>query len=121
MNKEAILGTMVVRYDSEGECYVAESPLIDTIVGTGDTLEEAANEFVDFVTQQYIWYLEGRHGLYKKPGRPRAVIARVDLRSQVKPSIREEIRTYAASLGISQGEAVEFAWMKFQAQKEVAG
>jgi len=109
MNKVAILQTAVTQYDSENECWVTESPLLETVVGVGDTEEEAKETFLIHFNECYTAYLEGRHGLYKKAGRPKKAV-KVDLRAQVRPDTRDNIKIYAETLGISQGEAVEVAW-----------
>lgn len=109
MNKSAILHTAVTQYDKDNECWVTESPLLETVVGVGETEDEAKEAFLIHFNECYTAYLENRHGLYKKAGRPKKS-QRVDLRAQVKPDTRENIKTYAEALGISQGEAVEVAW-----------
>jgi predicted RNase H-like HicB family nuclease len=109
MNKAAILHTAVTQYDKENECWVTESPLLETVVGVGDNSDEAQESFLAHFNECYTVYLENRHGLYKKAGRPKKP-QRVDLRAQVRPDTRNDIKIYADSLGISQGEAVEVAW-----------
>jgi len=42
MNKKAIAGTALCRYDEKEQCYIVESPLFDRVAGVAETASEAA-------------------------------------------------------------------------------
>lgn len=83
MNKKAIKKTAVLYWCDDDQCYLKESPLFDSVLGVGDTPEEAERPFSDLLDDAYDAYLEGRVPGYTKPGRPAK--GGVALNSDVRP------------------------------------
>ena len=115
MNKDAILKTVITRWSDEDEAYIAESPLADTIGGVGDTPEEAMEVHKRFVEGEYLAYLENKHAVYNKRGRPSKGKIKVSL--DIRPDLREAIKAMAAEFGISQGEVLEYLHARYQAEQ----
>lgn len=111
MNKNAILRTAQTTWSETDACYVTASPLAETIVGVGETPEEAFRVFLDMVQINYEEYQAGRHALYKKVGRPQKY--KVSINLHVSPDVRTRIQQVAQQFGITQGEAVEYWFKKF--------
>jgi hypothetical protein len=107
MNKTAIYGTAVCRWDEKEKCFIVQSPLYDALKGIAETKEEAWEIFEDFLDDAYTSYLEGRlGGMYAQRGRPAK--NRVNVNAQVKPETRDEVKALAAELGCSQGEVIDY-------------
>lgn len=106
MNKQAIQKTLVNYWNEEDECFVVLSPLMDSIIGVGDTVEEAEKEFSRILSDAYEAYLEGRMGSSDQAGRPTK--NRVSLNCDVKPKTREHIKKMASEIGSSQGEVIDY-------------
>ncbi len=106
MNKKAIKNTAVLYWCDEDECYLKESPLFDSVLGVGDTPEEAARTFSDLLDDAYEAYLEGRVPGYTKPGRPAK--GGVALNSDVRPETKDRLKQLAKQLDCSTGEVVDY-------------
>ncbi len=116
MNKNAILKTVVSRWDNNEQCYVVESPLCDRILGAAKTEEEARQLFEELLNDLYEDYLNGQLSGYDKPGRPKK--GKVGLHAEVNPGIKKSIAMLAKEFGISQGEALEYLYSFYEAQKK---
>jgi predicted RNase H-like HicB family nuclease len=117
MNKSAILKTVRADYSPDDECFVARSPLSDVICGHGASEEEALASFRESVAIHWEEYQAGRHGTYRRPGRPSK--GKTKMTIDVDPEIREALAQYAKAMGLSQGEMVEHLCRVYQAQKGV--
>jgi predicted RNase H-like HicB family nuclease len=117
MDKEKILKATTTRWDKESQAYVVESPELISVIGVGDTKEEAMMEFRAHLNLQYKAYKEGRHGMFpRKVGRP--ALGRVSLTTRLKPDIKEALEQLAKLHHKSQGEIIEILIEKIQ-RKEV--
>jgi predicted RNase H-like HicB family nuclease len=105
MNKKAIKNTAVTRWSVEDDCFIVSSPLIDSVIGVGDSESEALKEFCDILDDAYEAYLEGELK-YDYPGRPAK--NRIALNVDVQPNTKKSIKDLAAEKGCSQGEVVDF-------------
>ncbi len=106
MNKDSIKATAVCRWDMEDECYVVSSPVMDIVLGVGDTEAEAWQIFNEILEETYQCYLEGRLANHPKPGRPAK--HKVRIHAEISPDIKEAIQAMAKRIGISQGEVLEY-------------
>ncbi|MBX9880281.1 MAG: hypothetical protein K2Y22_17615 [Candidatus Obscuribacterales bacterium] len=106
MNKKAIAKTAVLYWCEEDECYLKESPLFDSVLGVGDTPQEAAKTFSDLLDDAYEAYLEGRVPGYSRPGRPAK--GGVALNSDVRPETKKRIKEIAEDFECSTGEIVDY-------------
>lgn len=106
MNRKAIKNTAVLYWCDEDECYLKESPLFDSVLGVGETPEEAERTFSDLLDDAYEAYLEGRVPGYTKPGRPAK--GGVSLNSDVRPETKERVKEIAKQFDCSTGEVVDY-------------
>lgn len=106
MNKKAIAGTALCRYDEKEQCYIVESPLFDRVAGVAETASEARKIFNELLDETYVAYLEGKLVGYDKRGRPAK--GNVEFHAQVKPEVKQQITERAKALGISQGEVIAY-------------
>lgn len=105
MNKKAIKNTLIVRWSNEDHCFIASSPLLDSVIGVGDSESEALKEFCDILDDAYEAYLEGELK-YDYPGRPAK--NRIALNVDVQANTKKSIKDLAMEKGCSQGEVVDF-------------
>ncbi|MCW5821249.1 MAG: hypothetical protein KIT34_00510 [Cyanobacteria bacterium TGS_CYA1] len=105
MNKKAIKNTLIVRWSNEDHCFIASSPLFDSVIGVGDSESEALKEFCDILDDAYEAYLEGELK-YDYPGRPAK--NRIALNVDVQANTKKSIKDLAMEKGCSQGEVVDF-------------
>lgn len=110
MNKKAIINTAIAFWCDEDKCFIVQSPLMEAIIGAGDTVEEANREFLDILSDAYEAYLEGRMS-NEKPGRPSK--NRLALNTDVKSETREGIKKLSADLECSQGEVIDCLFSYF--------
>lgn len=89
MNKKAIAGTALCRYDEKEQCYIVESPLFDRVTGVAETASEARKIFNELLDETYVAYLEGKLVGYDKRGRPAK--GNVEFHAQVKPEVKQQI------------------------------
>jgi predicted RNase H-like HicB family nuclease len=116
MNKKAIKKTAVLYWSEKYRQFMVRSPLLDGVLGVGDSEDEAWATFDDILEDAYGAYLEGRmKHVYDKPGRP--VKDTVALNSDVKPTTKNEIKRLADSFGCSLGEAIDFLLFYHQAKE----
>lgn len=113
MNKDAIVKTAITRWSDEDDCFVTESPLAPTIVGCGDTEQEAYDAFLTHIEANYEAYEQGKHAIYSKAGRPQK--GKIKFNAEIAPEIKHEIAALAKRIGISQGETVEFLYSFYNA------
>ena len=106
MNKKAIANTAILYWCNEDECYLKESPLFDSVLGVGDTPQEAEKTFSDLLDDAYESYLEGRVPGYSKPGRPAK--GGLPLNSDVRPETKNRLRELAKQFDCSTGEVVDY-------------
>lgn len=106
MNKKAIKKTAVLYWCEDDQCFLKESPLFDSVLGVGDTPEEAEKTFSDLLDDAYDAYLEGRVPGYTKPGRPAK--GGVALNSDVRPETKVRIKELAQQFDCSAGEVVDY-------------
>jgi predicted RNase H-like HicB family nuclease len=106
MNKQAIQKTAISRWSEDDECYLIQSPLMDSIIGVGDTVEEAQREFSNILSDAYEAYLEGKMSVADKAGRPAK--NRIALNTDVKQATRDAVRHLASEFTCSQGEVIDF-------------
>lgn len=106
MNKKAIKKTAVIYWCEDDQCFLKESPLFDSVLGVGDTPEEAENAFSDLLDDAYDAYLDGRVPGYTKPGRPAK--GGVALNSDVRPETKERVKELAQQFDCSTGEVVDY-------------
>ncbi len=107
MNRDTIKKTAVSRVDKKEGVYIVESPLLDIVFGAAKDEDEAWKIFDDLVDACYIAYLEGKKvGQYKHRGRPAK--HGVAIHAQIKQSTKNDINALSQSLGISQGEAIDY-------------
>lgn len=120
MDKDAIRRTAVVCWSAEDDCYVVSSFMLDSVLGAGDTENEAFREFDDILSDAYEAYCRGRLK-HEKPGRPsKNTIA---LNVDVQPDTKEQIKDLATTIGCSQGEAIDFlvsCYQAYESRKSVA-
>ncbi len=105
MNKKAIKNTMIIRWSDDDDCYIAMSPLLDSVIGAGDSEAEAWKEFSNILDDAYEAYLEGKLK-YDTPGRPAK--NRIALNVDVQASTKNSIKVLAVEKECSQGEIVDF-------------
>jgi predicted RNase H-like HicB family nuclease len=105
VNKQAIQSTTIAYWCDEDKCFIVQSPLMDSIIGAGETEEEARREFNDILSDAYEAYLEGRMS-GERPGRPAK--NRTALNTDVMPTTRETIKMMAERFSCSQGEVIDF-------------
>jgi len=122
MDKDAILKTAVLRY--EEDYYVVESPITYRVVGAAETPEEAWQIFHEILAETYEKWKAGKLAGYeaeqaerKGPGRPRKGKSQFNV--DISPETKHEITKTAKSVGISQGEVVEWAIMKLMADESM--
>jgi len=108
VNKKAIQNTAITYWSNDDDCYVVESPLIDSIIGVGDTPEEAQREFKNILSDAHEAYAAGR----MNQGRPAKNL--VALNSDVKLDTRNAIKALASEKQCSQGEAIEYLLAFYQ-------
>jgi len=106
MNKKAIANTAILYWCNEDECYLKESPLFDSVLGVGDTPQEAEKTFSNLLDDAYEAYLEGRVPGYSKPGRPAK--GGISLNSDVRPATKNTIKVMSQQLECSTGEVVDY-------------
>lgn len=104
MNRDLILKTAVCYWSNDDECYVAESPLCEAVIGDGDSEEEAMNSFTDHLNEQYIAHLEKK---LDRRGRPAK--NRVTLHVQVLPKTKAQVDKLSKLMEASQGEIIDWA------------
>lgn len=117
MNREAILKTAILRKTAEG--HLVSSPLCSGVIGIGPSPEEAYKSFSDLVQDRYIAYLEGKHSNSaekRERGRPKK--SYVEFHTKINPDVKLDLSNLAQSLGISQGELIEFLYRKYEVSKE---
>lgn len=105
MNKQAIQSTAISYWCDEDQCFIVQSPLMESIIGAGDSIEEAARGFNDILSDAYQAYLEGRLSS-EKPGRPAK--NRIALNIDVKPETRQSVKELAIKYACSQGEVIDY-------------
>ncbi len=105
MNKKAIKSTTIIRWSDEDDCFIAMSPLLDSVIGVGDSEAEALEEFSDILDDAYEAYIEGKLK-YDTPGRPAK--NRIALNVDVQASTKNSIKVLAVEKECSQGEIVDF-------------
>jgi len=108
MNKETILKTAQAVFSADDECFVARSPLSDVIVGHGEDEASALASFKESVEIHWEEYQAGRHGTYRKTGRPAK--GKKKFAVEIDPDIQAAIAMRAKTLKISQGEMVEYLY-----------
>lgn len=114
MNKQAIQKTAITRWDQQDECFIVSSPLMDSIIGVGDSVEEAQFEFTNILSDAYEAYLEGRMPTKDKAGRPTK--NRTALNTDVKPETRAKVKAISKNFGISQGEVLDYVVAFYEAK-----
>jgi predicted RNase H-like HicB family nuclease len=112
MNKNAIANTAITYWCKDDKCYLRESPLFDSVLGVGDTPEEAEQTFSDLLDDAYEAYLEGRVPGYASPGRPTK--GGIALNSDVKPATKKKIKELAEKFDCSTGEVVDYLLFSFE-------
>jgi hypothetical protein len=117
MNKDALLKTVVVSWSDEDESFVSESPLSDFIGGVGNTEAEALESFKTHVEAHYEAYKKGKHAIYNHSGRPKK--NKIRFHAEIKPEIKADLAAFGKTLGISQGEVVEYCF-KFATAQHVS-
>jgi len=105
VNKNAIHNTAITYWSEEDDCFIVESPLMDSLMGAGDTPEDAQREFKDILSDAYEAYLEGRMTA-DRPGRPAKNL--LALNTDVRIETRENIKELAKEKGCSQGEVIDY-------------
>jgi hypothetical protein len=111
LDKHTILNTVTVRYDQEGECYVAEHDVWEGNIGCGDTEAEAKQVFAELLDDAWPYFAAGNHAMNRKVGRP--ALGRVKVTTKLKPEYRDRLKTEASSLKISVGELIERMTIRF--------
>ncbi len=106
MNKQAIAKTAVCYWSQEDACYLMQSPLFDTVLGVGDTVQEAQKTFQDLLDDAYEAYLEGRVPGYGKPGRPAK--GGVSFDTNIQSYTKQHLKEIADEIGCSMGEVVDY-------------
>jgi predicted RNase H-like HicB family nuclease len=114
VNKTAIQNTAIAFWSGEDDCFIVLSPLMESVIGVGESIEEATREFVDILSDAYEAYLEGRMPTGAKAGRPAR--NRVALNTDVNPDTRVTIKELATKFGCSQGEIIDYL-LAFHKQK----
>lgn len=105
MNRKTIKNTAIARWSNEDDCFIVSSPLIDSVIGAGDSEMEAWKEFCNILDDAYEAYLEGALK-YDNPGRPAK--NRIALNVDVQVRTKNTIKTLAKEKGCSQGEVVDY-------------
>lgn len=96
---------------------MVESPLLDGVLGVGDTEEEAQSIFDDLLSDAYLVFVEGRlSAQYDKPGRPSK--GRSVFSAEIKPSTKTEIKKIAEEMGCTQGELVDVLLLFFKVRRQ---
>ena len=116
MNKDAIFKTAICK-EAEGQ-FVVFSPLCETSMGLGSTMQEAAQNFKTVIQDRYIAFLEQRLAPGgRKVGRPRKEQS-ADFHTQVKEEVKQSIVDLAKELDLSQGDIIEFLYRCYQQTRE---
>jgi hypothetical protein len=115
MNKpDSIMNTAIITWSDDDDCFVATSPLEDGISGVGDTREAALASFRTHVTEHYKAYKAGKHAVHnRKVGRPAK--GNITVAFEIRPEVRDEFKTVASALGITQGEALQYLLARYRA------
>jgi predicted RNase H-like HicB family nuclease len=116
MKKEVIEKTAVCYWSNDDRCYVVESPLFDSIAGTGDTAAEAMTMFQTMLDDWYPDLMEGKVLGYGKSGRPAK--GGVALNCLVRPESKDELGRLSKRLGISHGELVDYLLFHYSVTKD---
>jgi predicted RNase H-like HicB family nuclease len=112
-NKKLIFRTVKAAWSDEDEAYVACSPLVEGLIGVGDTQEEAVASFQVHLDALDKAAREERHAFYKKAGRPNK--DKVSFNTRISPDIRDSLKAYADGMGCSAGEVIEYLFLTHQA------
>ena len=116
MKPEVIKKTAISYWSPEYKQFLVESPLLDGVLGVGDTEEEAHSIFDDLLADAYLAFIEGRLSTqYDKPGRPSK--GRSIFSADIKPSTKTEIKKFAEDVGCTQGELIDVLLFFFKTRR----
>lgn len=116
MNKGVIKQTAVKYWSRQYKQFLVESPLLDGVLGVGDTEAEAWKIFCDLLDDAYVAFVEKRMSAqYIKPGRPAK--GKMIFSAEVKPKTRDRIKALAGDLNCSQGELIDLMLFFYEARK----
>lgn len=108
MNIDTIKKTAIMHYSEEDQGWVIQSPLCMEVLACGDSLEEAEDLFDEMLEAHYEDYKAGR--LAKRPSAGRPPKGKTKTTIDIDPDIKAGLAAYAKSLGISQGEVIEYLY-----------
>lgn len=106
IRKQTIEKTAVCYWSDEDDLYVAESPLFPRTAGIGDTAQSARRHFEKMLNEIYGDLACSRVRGYNKRGRPAK--GGVAFNTKLQPESKLYIDELADSLGISQGEVIDY-------------
>lgn len=110
MNAEAIRKTAVLRRE-HGD-YVVQSQLCPDVIGAGDTEQEAWQIFEEILQDYLADHKAGRVA----QGRGRSRKHKIRFTTEIDPDVKRAIAAMARQFGVSQGEAIEYLFRRFEAE-----
>lgn len=106
MNVDAIKKTALCKYDDEDKVYVVESPLCDFVMGADEDMHQAWEVFHEILEETYEDYQAGKLAKSIGPGRPKRNKQNINV--QVTGDTKDKIKELAETLGISQGDVLDY-------------
>jgi predicted RNase H-like HicB family nuclease len=113
IKKETIKKTAVTYFSQESDCFVAESPLLDRVIGTGETADEALTVFEEMLEDFFPHLKSGNVIGYNRVGRP-AKPGLVQLSCKPKAETQAFVNQLAGELDLSQGEVIDYLCFWYQ-------
>ena len=104
MRRELIEKTALCYWSEKDDCYIVSSPLYSEALGTGDTQEEARQEFKERL-EDFLKDVEaGQRAYYDSTGNPPKELLQIDVRIHTS----RQLRLLSKKYGCTEGEAVDF-------------
>jgi len=99
-----------VNWSEEDDCFIAISEHYDTVIGVGDTKDEAKEVYLELLNEHLKAQQEGR--LIKRPGRPAK--NNIKLSCNIPENIKTFIDSEASKRGLNQADIIIEAIQLYQ-------